>query len=362
MQAQVIFNRLLTPNHPDKAIYHLGLEVSEPLAYQPGDWLLVFVDNPQPMVDAILAALQLTGQEMVTVKRVGDLTVAEALQHHFEIRLLAPATLNKLKRHYELSDWSDRQAMMDYAQGKDLLDLLSDYPQFTGSAIFDCLTPLAPRYYSIASCSDVVGEQRVDLVYRQVGYQQGDRWRQGLVTTELSQKKAGDKLEVALSSNRTFKLPDSEMANSTDIIMVAAGTGIAPFIGFCQQWFSAENAAKNGQAWLFFGETHQSKSFLFESELKQWQQQGLQLRTAFSQDQVEKIYVQDRLWQARSSLWSLLMQGARLYVCGDQKKLWRGVEQTLLAIIADQGHVSETNAERKLQAWKQSGQIQLDVY
>lgn len=362
MQAEVQFNQLLTPNHPDKSIYHLGLKTTQPLDYQPGDWLMVFVENPPSLVDAVLAALQLTGQEMLSVKRVGEVTVAEALQSHLEIRLLAPTTLNKLKRSFQLNDWPDRQAMMDYADGKDLLDLLSDYPLLTGTAVCECLTPLAPRYYSIASCKEVVGEHRVDLVYRQVGYQKGGRWRQGLVTTALSQKTEGDWLEVALSPNRSFKLPDPEASKQQDIIMVAAGTGIAPFIGFCQQWFSPFHSAQNGQAWLFFGETHQSKSFLFEPQLQQWCQQGLQLRTAFSQDQSEKRYVQDRLWQERKTLGSLLMQGARLYVCGSQKKLWQGVEKTLLAIIGEQQGTSYEEAEAILQVWKKTGQVQLDVY
>ncbi|PLA74263.1 NADP oxidoreductase [Hydrogenovibrio sp. SC-1] len=362
MQAEVRFNQLLTSNHPDKSIYHLGLKTTQPLNYQPGDWLMVFVENPPSLVDAVLAALHLTGQETLTVKRVGEVTVAEALQSHLEIRLLAPATLNKLKRSFQLSDWPDRQAMMDYADGKDLLDLLSDYPLLTGTAVCDCLTPLAPRYYSIASCKEVVGEHRVDLVYRQVGYQQRGRWRQGLVTTTLSQKNEGDWLEVALSPNRSFKLPDSEASKSSDIIMVAAGTGIAPFIGFCQHWFAASNPVKKGQAWLFFGETHQSKSFLFESQLQQWVQQGLQLRTAFSQDQAEKVYVQDRLWQERAALWPMLMKGAHLYVCGSQKKLWQGVEKTLLAMIVEQQGASFEEAEATLRFWKKAGQVQLDVY
>lgn len=365
MQAQVEFNRLLTPE-TDKSIYQLGLQCVEPLDYQPGDWLKVFVNNPAPLVAEVLAALQLTGQETVTLKKIGEITVFEALQQHLEVRLLAPVTLNKIKQHFLITDWPDRQTMMDYAAGKDLLDLLIAYPQLKGVGVCECLTPLAPRYYSIASSVEGVGSHRVDLVYREVRYQQGQRLRQGLVTTQMAQKRAGDSLEIELSPNRSFKLPNplsmSDTREPTHIIMVAAGTGIAPFIGFCQQWFASQNRDKNNQAWLFFGETHQATSFLFQSELQDWVKQGLQLHTAFSQDQLEKIYVQDRIWQQRTTLWPLLMKGAHLYVCGSQQKLWSGVEKTLVAIIEDQSKQPTEKAKQTLQIWKKSGQLQLDVY
>jgi len=361
MQAQVVFNQLLTPK-AEKSIYHLRLSLPQPLDYQPGDWLTVSVNNPEPLVNVVLQTLALTGQEMIEIKRLGAVSVADALRRHLEIRLLAPASLNKIKQRFAITDWPDRQAMMAYAAGKDLLDLLWAYPQLKGTAVCDCLTPLAPRYYSIASSVSVVGEHQVDLVYRQVRYQQNNRLRQGLVTTQLSQANEGDVFDVALSANRSFKLPPTDNDNTKPIIMVAAGTGIAPFIGFCQQWFLPLNAPKNRQAWLFFGETRQATSFLFQSQLQQWTQQGLALTTAFSQDQPEKVYVQDRLWQERKMLWPLLEKGAHLYVCGSQQKLWAGVEKTLLEIIAEQLGVSEQHAQHTLQHWKKTGQLQLDVY
>lgn len=362
MQAQVLFNELITPDHPDKFIYHLGLIATTPLTYEPGDWLLVSVENPPDLISEVLNALQLSGQEKITLRRVGEVSVQTALQKHLEIRLLNPATLSKLKQSFQMADWPDRQAMMTYAAGKEVLDVLNAYPQLKGVAVCECLTPLAPRYYSIASSIAAVGSNRVDIVYRQVQYQQQERLCQGLVTTALSKKNTGDTVEVAFSVNRSFKLPEQDAPTATNIIMVAAGTGIAPFIGFCQQWFATPNRAKNNQAWLFFGETHQSKSFLFESQLQQWVQLGLVLRTAFSQDQAEKVYVQDRLWQERETLWRLLSAGARFYVCGSQQKLWLGVERTLLQLIAEQGQMSVEGAQATLHAWKKAGQVQLDVY
>lgn len=365
MRATVLFNALLTPNHPEKSIYHLGLETEAALDYLPGDWLMVSAENSPDLVDLVLQQLQLRGDEVITLKRFGEMTVREALRYHLELTQLNPAILNKLKREMGLDDWADRAAMMAYAEGRDIVDLLQAYPQLTGLAVCHYLTPLAPRYYSIASAPKAVGDKRVDLVYRQVAFVREARERNGVVTTALSGLQPGDEIDVALSRNRNFKLPhllEEAMRTTASIIMVGAGTGIAPFIGFLQEWFLDEARARNHQAWLFFGETHRDKSHLFATTLAEWEAKGLHLRTAFSRDQAHKIYVQDRLWEAREAIWNLLSDGAFLYVCGDKNQLKTAVEDTFVRILCTEGGLDEAAAIRLWQAWKKSRRVQFDVY
>lgn len=365
MQATVLFNELLTPNHPDKDVYHIGLETEAPLGYLPGDWLMVSGENSLELVALVLDKLGLSGNETIELRRLGKMPVKEALHYHLELTQLNPAILNKLKRQYDLNDWADRAEMMAYAEGRDILDLLEAYPFLQGVEACELLSPLAPRYYSIASAPRAVGDNRVDLVYRRVSFERDSRERKGVVTTALSVLKSSDKIDVALSKNRNFKLPialEESMAQHAPVIMVGSGTGVAPFIGFLQEWFLEEKLAKNHQAWLFFGETHEEKSHLFKDMMAEWKAAGLQLRTAFSRDQAHKVYVQDRLWEERVAIWQLLEQGAFFYLCGDKTRLKTDVEKTMLAILQTEGGMTDDAAEALWHDWKKQRRVQLDVY
>ncbi len=365
MQAKVLFNELLTPDHPEKDVFHIGLETEEALDYLPGDWLMVSAENSPELVELVLQKLELSGDEPIELRRLGEMPVREALHYHLELTQLSPAILNKLKRQEGLDDWADRAEMMAYAEGRDIVDLLEAYPQFKGLSFCELLAPLAPRYYSIASAPKAVGDKRVDLVYRKVAFERAERERKGLVTTALSALQSGDVIDVALSKNRNFKLPhalEDALCEPAPIIMVGAGTGIAPFIGFLQEWFLEERCVQNHQAWLFFGETHRDKSHLFETTLAEWETQGLHLRTAFSRDQAHKVYVQDRLWEDRAAVWKLLSDGAFFYLCGDKNQLKVGVESVLLKILQTEGGLDEAAAEALWHDWKKSRRVQFDVY
>lgn len=367
MRARVIFNHLLTPSHPVKKVFYVRFQTEQVLDYAAGDWLTIAAPNSDALVEAVLQQLSMTGEETVELRRVGSVTSRQALQHHLELTQLNPAVLNKLQRELDWQEWPDRQAMMDFAAKRDVLDFLQAYPSLQGSDVLAFLQPLAPRYYSIASSPNEVGEDCVDLVYRHFEVTQSNRVRQGLVSTCLTQLSPGDTLEINLVKNKNFRLPfQQDPAQNASVLMVGAGTGIAPFIGFLQDWFLeanlAQNQAQNHQAWLFFGETHRDLSYLFETDLSAWQAKGLQLHTAFSRDQKEKYYVQDALWRERQAVWSLLQEGAFLYVCGDKTKLAASVEETVKRIMQQEGGLSEGEASQTWKDWKKAKRIQMDVY
>ena len=359
MQFSVIQNRLLTPSSPDKAVYHLTLSTSskeravEGIDYQPGDWLTLTVKNHDDIVNAVLALLPLSGHEMIELRRIGEVSVYEALKAYLEITQLNPAILNKIHRQFQLGDWADRQAMMDYANGRDIVDLLIAFPslQEMGPEFLALLSPLAPRYYSIASQANE--ETEVSVVYKHVVYEREGRVRQGVASHFLSTLKAGDSIEGEFKSNAMFKLPEDI---SKPIIMIGAGTGIAPFIGFMQQRAEQE---ESGQNLLFFGETNRAHSFLFEEELTQWQQQDkLTLFTAFSRDQAEKCYVQDVMLQQKTLIASLIEQGGVIYLCGSQERLAKAVELVLTEICES----CLAEKEITVQTLRENRQLQMDVY
>ncbi|MDA3808162.1 MAG: NADP oxidoreductase [Thiomicrorhabdus sp.] len=366
MRFRVISNQNITPLCQDKALYHLVLqpENGQRIDYQPGDWLTLQAANQPEWVAALLAELSLSGEEFIELRRVGRVSVKQALTNHLEISQLNPAILNKMQRQYGLGDWVDRHAMMDYAKGRDILDLLQTFTSLNvlGVEFLSLLSPLAPRYYSIASAPVAVGNT-VDLVVKLVTYlpEAGNRLARrrhyGVASYSVSQLQADEMVEGDIKPNPTFKLP---LDSTLPIIMIGAGTGIAPYIGFIQQRV-ADKAS--GQSTLFFGETHQASSFLFDDYLQHCQKAGqLNLFTAFSRDQAEKYYVQDVIQQQAENLWKQLQQGAIIYICGDQFSLAKSVENTWIKLIMRFDKVDLESAQSTWQNWRKQKRVQLDVY
>ncbi|QCU90881.1 NADP oxidoreductase [Thiomicrorhabdus sediminis] len=367
MQVVVVDQKCLTPNSDLKTVYYLRLESADaatPLQYEPGDWLTVAVKNPTPLIKRLLARLNLDGDETIELRRAGRVSSQQALSEYLEITQLNPAILSKVQRQYSLGDWADRQAMIDFAYGKDILDLLDLFPNLAkqGIEFLQLLAPLAPRYYSIASaCLADKGDTEIAILYRAVHYQTNGRERFGVASNYLAQLKAGDILEVEVKANPTFKLPEQ---SATPIMMIGAGTGLAPFIGFMQQRAWQQQQGENvGLSWLFFGEVSKQDHCLFCEQLEAWQQQGvLQASLAFSRDQKEKIYVQHRLLEQASSVWQLLEQGAHLYICGNQNVMAEEVKNALLQIIVEQGQKAPDEAQDYWQQLRKERRLQLDVY
>lgn len=363
MRFKIKSNENITPLACDKTIYHLVLtpEGGETLEYEPGDWFVLKASNQPEWVEPLLQALSLSGSEIVTLRRPGEVTVREALTKYLEISQLNPAILNKLQRQHQIGEWADRKEMIDTAYGRDILDLLNLFPELKtwGLEFINLLSPLGPRYYSIASAPAGVGNE-AHLVVKEVVYQHlavSERLHFGVVSHSVSLLKAGGIVEGDIKRNPTFQLPDDP---NTAIIMLGAGTGISPYISFLQQRIAEQSEGKNT---LFFGETQQACSFLFKDFLHDCVAQNkLTLFTAFSRDQAEKFYVQDRIIENAESLWQQMQDGAHLYVCGSQYGLAEGVKQAWLNVIMQFDHVDLETAEQTWQGWRKQKRLQMDVY
>lgn len=343
---KILERRRETAPESDKAVFCLRLACTEP--YAPGDWLMVQPVNPQQTVEDVLQALQLTGAERVELRRHGEVPVAEALREHLEITQLDPAMLNRLQRKEGIGDWPDRQAMVDYAWHRDLLDFLCDYPKARalGLKLIDYLSPLAPRYYSIASAA-CAHPGEVHILFKHVVHTVCGREHPGAATTLLREASVGSFVQGRIQANKGFKLPTQ---GDVPIVMIGAGVGLAPFIGFMQARL-CERAA--GENWLFFGETHERTSFLCREQLTGWVREGaLQLVTAFSRDQAEKIYVQHRLLEHADDVRHLFDEGAYFYLCGDK----RGMAPAVLDAL------TQCLGEDKMAQLKAENRLQTDIY
>jgi len=365
MLISVVKNTCLTPNSKDKAVFYLTLSLPKNLkaydVYMPGDWLTVKANNQLNMVERVLNLLGLTGNETIELRRPGLVKTHEALKYYLEITQINPAILNKLQRQFGFNEWQDRHAMINYVYGKDIVDLLELFPQLQkqGVNFLTLLSPLAPRYYSIASAPD--SNNTVSLLYRKVAYQANGRQRFGVASSMLANVTAGQELEVEFKSNPTFKLPQSI---SSPIIMIGSGAGLAPFIGFMKQRSKqALESEDNGVSVLFFGETYQATNCLLCNQLEAWQSQGvLQTYYAFSRDQAEKLYVQDRIKQNQEMIWQLINEGAHLYICGSQTTMAESVKQTLLNIFEELGDLDALAADTYWHQLRKQKRLQMDVY
>ena len=352
----------ITGRDSDKEVYHLELSLEDSgLIYEPGDSVGIFAVNPDSLVEQIL---QKTGfdPEYKVILETGEMTIREALTHHLEITVLTFDTINRYYEKTKLPELgkllNDEQLLDSYLYGHDLLDILEDYPfDWNPNKLIEVLRQLPPRLYSISSSQENVGNE-VHVTVSVVRYERKNRLRNGACSSHLADNiEIDDQVPVYIEKNPSFKLP----LNGSKIIMVGAGTGIAPYRAFLQQ---REVENKTGNSWLFFGDRHFQSDFLYQVEWQKWLKSNhlQKMDVAFSRDQEEKIYVQHKLLENQKEIFKWLEDGAYFYLCGDMKSMARDVNKTLLEIIKTQGGVSSEKAQEYLKKLKREKRFQQDVY
>jgi sulfite reductase (NADPH) flavoprotein alpha-component len=143
--------------------------------------------------------------------------------------------------------------------------------------------------------------------------------------------------------------------------MVGPGTGVAPFRGFLED--RAATGAK-GKNWLFFGDQRSATDFMYRDELELMKRSGTltRLDTAFSRDQAQKIYVQDRIRENAREVFDWLENGAHFYVCGDASRMAKDVDVALHEIIQSVAGFSPDKAREYVVKLKTEKRYQRDVY
>jgi len=362
-QAKVLEKIKLSGRGSGKEVYHLELLLRDSgLTYEPGDTVGIFCDNPPELVDKVLEITGFDRNEPVMVKN-GTHPLETALRHHLELSVLNHSVLEsyrELSGNEILDDLlNDEQALDTYLYGHDVVDLLTDFPaklDVTGLVLV--LPPLQPRMYSISS-SQAAHPEELHVTVAAVRYDNRDRRRHGACSTFLSDRvEAGSEIPIFIEKNRNFKLPEQ---TETPLIMVGAGTGIAPYRSFVQH---RQKMKAKGDSWLFFGDRQFFTDFLYQAEWQKFLKKGAlgQLTVAFSRDQKEKLYVQHRMREHSRQLYERLQQGAYFYVCGDKTHMAKDVHQTLLEIVAAEGGMTPEKAEEYLKDLKKQRRYQLDVY
>ncbi|CAJ1831516.1 Sulfite reductase [NADPH] flavoprotein alpha-component [Aeromonas dhakensis] len=358
--ARLSVNQKITGRDSTKDIRHIEISLEESgIRYQPGDALGIWFYNDADLVGEVLALAHLSGDE-ATARG----SLREVLSRELELTRLHGGFITGL------AEISDNAALKDLAGDKaqvnalvasaQVVDVLKRFPTaLTAEQLIGLLRPLTPRLYSIASSQSEV-EEEVHLTVGVVRYLQEDGTvRSGAASSYLADRLPEDaEVRVFVEHNDNFRLPANP---DTPVIMVGPGTGIAPFRAFLQE---REAQGTDGKNWLFFGNPHFTQDFLYQVEWQRYVKSGLlsKISLAFSRDQANKIYVQDRLREAGLELYQWLEAGAHFYVCGDANHMAKDVQEALLDVIAEHGQKSREEAEEYLSELRRAKRYQRDVY
>jgi sulfite reductase (NADPH) flavoprotein alpha-component len=335
------------------------------LSYEVGDALGVYPENPESVVDEIIAALPFKASSVPT-SNGEEVPLREALIRHYDIGNINKSLIGKWQKRSgspflrSLVEADDKAAWEDFCWGRDLIDLVLDHPaDFSdGEDFVSILKKLQPRLYSIAS-SPKAHPGEVHLCVGIVRYSTYGRKRGGICSTYLSDRiSSTTKPGVFVHTNPAFRLPSD---NSVPVIMVGPGTGIAPFRAFLEE---RKATGAEGKNWLFFGNPHQATDFLYQDELEAFAKDGTLSRMdlAWSRDQKQKIYVQDHMLKEGAELWKWLESGAAFYVCGDASRMAKDVDAALHTIARDHGKLSEEQATAYVSQLKKEKRYLRDVY
>ncbi|WP_139539584.1 NADPH-dependent assimilatory sulfite reductase flavoprotein subunit [Klebsiella spallanzanii] len=363
LTATLAANQKITGRDSEKDVRHIEIDLGDSgLRYQPGDALGVWYQNDPALIKELVELLWLNGDEPVTVDGK-TLPLAEALEWHFELTVNTGnivenyATLTRSESLLPLV--GDKAQLQHYAATTPIVDMVRFSPaQLDAQALVDLLRPLTPRLYSIAS-SQAETENEVHVTVGVVRYDIEGRARAGGASGFLADRVEEDgEVRVFIEHNDNFRLPANPQ---TPVIMIGPGTGIAPFRAFMQQR-AAEGA--EGKNWLFFGNPHFTEDFLYQVEWQSYVKEGVLSRIdlAWSRDQKEKVYVQDKLREQGAELWRWINDGAHIYVCGDANRMAKDVEQTLLEVIAEYGAMDAEAADEFLSELRVERRYQRDVY
>ena len=362
--ARLSLNKLLSKNGSGKEIRHYEVDISDSgIEYSAGDVINVLPVNNSTLVSLIIERLDIDPSHNPNGK---EQSLEVLLTSYYEISTPGKKLVTYLEEKLNNESLSkvvknsDKQALSDYLWGKDILDLLDIDPDFHFDVdeFLSNLKPLQHRAYSISSSPKKYPDS-VHMTISSVRWLTNNRDHLGVCSTYLADRVNDDqKVKIFMSPNKAFRIPEN---HETPMIMVGPGTGIAPFRAFLDE---REIIGASGQNWLFFGDQTREFDFIYENEFSEKFKKGIltKLDLAFSRDQDEKIYVQDRMLESSAELFRWLEKGAYFYVCGDALRMAKDVDATLRKIIEMEGNMTSEKADAYVNNLKKEKRYLRDVY
>ena len=333
--------------------WHVEIAADAPgFSYLPGDAIGIVPENDPDLALALAEAVGLGA----------DGEVVKSLREKYDVTTLSRSLVEsyaKLTGRPDVARLAEPKAFTDFAGDRQLVDLFEVYAEtLKADQLYGLLRPLPGRLYSVAS-SFAAHPGEAHLLVGAVRWESHGKKRKGVASTHLADRcKMGDKVRIYVKPNRHFRLPQD---SQRPIIMIGAGTGVAPYRAFIEERIE-QGAA--GKSWLVFGERNYTYDFLYQLEWQEYLESGALSRidVAFSRDQPEKIYVQHRLWEHRAEILKWIEDGAHIYLCGDEKGMGRDVDVMLGRILADAAQGDDEAGRARLKELTKAGRYQRDVY
>ncbi|MEW1830820.1 cytochrome P450 [Streptomyces sp. NPDC088196] len=367
---------LTAPGHPRRKRF-VRVSLPDGTAYRTADHLTVLPANAPALVERAAAAL---GVDLDTV-----LDIRQARPRRDGLAVDRPMTARQLLTHYvELQDRPTADQLVALAAAnpcppertalaaltddpRTFVELVEDHPALRGAldwpTLLDLLTPLRPRHYSISS-SPAVDPGHADLMVSllEAPARSGKGVYRGTGSGHLNTVAPGDTIHARVQPCReAFRIDDS-----TPVVMIAAGTGLAPFRGTIADRTAALAAgAQLAPALCYFGCDAPDVDYLHADELRAAENAGaVSLRPAFSAaPEGEVTFVQHRVAAEADEVWALLDAGARVFVCGDGSRMAPGVREAFRTLYRDRTPgADDTAAERWLNTLMADGRYVEDVY
>ncbi|MCW5196719.1 assimilatory sulfite reductase (NADPH) flavoprotein subunit [Buchnera aphidicola (Pemphigus obesinymphae)] len=361
--AKLCINKKITGRHSIRDIRHIEIDITNSgIIYKPGDVLGIWYENDPCLIKEFLELLNIKEDTLVKFNKE-DKSIFNLLKNNFELtvnNIHVVSSYAKLSNSKTLQNIVlDKKKLKLYADKVSIINMIREYPiKENNLCILEILRPMIPRLYSISSSLSEV-ENEIHITVRVLKhFHQGKIYLGGASGYLAHRVEEDDILKIFVVENNHFRLPTD---NNMPIIMICAGTGIAPFRAFMQER-DFQNA--KGKNWLFFGNPSFTEDFLYQIEWQRYFKKGLltNIDLAWSRDQKNKIYVQDKIREKGNKIWNWIKEGAYIYICGDASNMAKGVESAFLDIFIQYDNMDLVQAKKFLNNLRIEKRYQRDLY
>jgi sulfite reductase alpha subunit-like flavoprotein len=398
-EVKLVENTRVTPDSHWQDVRQLTFIMDDDITYDPGDTMTIYPKNFPEDVQALIDLMDwnadadkpltfspthpdfyLAKNFMVSVPNLNPLpktTLRQLLAHNLDITAIPKRSFFEIIAHYT-SDPIHKERLLEFTNPtftdefydyttrprRSILEVRHDFPSVKlpwkwAPSLFPVIRG---RKFSISSAGVIKqwnGKERMmrlQLLVAIVRYRTVlKKVRQGLCSRYLASLPPGTILNVTFgnSSFGSFSKTNPQLP----IIMIAPGTGVAPMRSLI--WERAALAMENpeavGEAVLFFGSRNKNADYFYRKEWEQERSLKVQVFTAFSRDQKEKVYVQDNIREQGVLVRRLLKAGAVVYVCGSSGKMPLAVREALLDVMAVGAERGRESAEEGLAFMERMG-------
>jgi cytochrome P450 / NADPH-cytochrome P450 reductase len=370
-------------NSLGQAKHYVRVTLPESMSYSTGDHLTVLADNPPEVVETVLELLEIdpelrlsvnprrTSRRLIALDR--EVSVRELLTHFVELR--KPATRSQLRKLAAVNPCDpERKALEELADSAEpcALSPLECLIQFracalTGAELLELLEPMTPRHYSIASSSRLSGQEvAVIISVLDTQARSGYGLFKGVASNHLAGIAPGAQVRARIDTARqAFRAGAYPERN---VILVSAGTGVAPFCGFLGDRLAAKQAGEPySPALCFFGVRDPNVDYIFREQFEAAEGEGIvKMRPAFSRAPENGVrYVQDRIAADADDVWDLLGdpdKNTHVFVCGDGGRMAPAVRTAFREIYMARTGADDVAAKAWLEALVQSDHYVEDVW